>query len=102
MRTPGSVKGLEELGRVRLSKFFYLRDFLCSEIAAIHGIRNIPGDQDLTVAAGTKLCEELLELLVDKFGRIAIRSAHRSTALNDFVNRNKLNCASKNQAQLRV
>ena len=30
MRKPGSVKGLEELGRVRLSKNFFLRDFLYS------------------------------------------------------------------------
>ena len=28
MRKPGSMKGLEELGRVRLSPSFFLRDFL--------------------------------------------------------------------------
>ncbi len=94
MRKPASVKGLEELGRVRLSKSFYLRDFLYSEIAAIHGIPNIPDDPDLAIAAGTKLCEELLEPLVERFGLIAIRSAYRSAALNDFGNRHKLNCAS--------
>jgi hypothetical protein len=94
MRKPGSVRGLEDLGRVRLSKSFYLRDFLYSEIAAIHCIPNVPDDPDLAVAAGTKLCEELLEPLADRFGRIAIRSAYRSAALNDFGNRNRLNCSS--------
>jgi hypothetical protein len=31
------VQTLTELGRVRLSKFFFMRDFLFSDIAAIHG-----------------------------------------------------------------
>jgi hypothetical protein len=30
---PGSVRSLEELGRVRLSASFFMRDFLHSEIA---------------------------------------------------------------------
>jgi hypothetical protein len=94
MRKPGSVRGLEELGRVRLSQSFYLREFLHSEIAEIHGISNIPDDPDLAVAAGTRLCEELLEPLNESFGRIVIRSAYRSAAVNGFGNANKLNCAS--------
>ncbi len=32
------MKGLEELGRVRLSETFFLRDFLHSEIAAFYGL----------------------------------------------------------------
>lgn len=94
MKKPGSVRGLEALGRVRLSKSFYLRDFLHSEIATIHGIANIPDDPDLAIAAGTQLCETLLEPLADRFGRVSIRSGYRSAALNDFGNRHKLNCAS--------
>ena len=94
MRTPGSVKGLEDLGRTRLSKSFYLRDFLYSEIAAIHGIPNIPDDPDLAIAAGTQLCTELLEPLRNAFGALNIRSGFRSAVLNDFGNRNKLNCAA--------
>lgn len=94
MRKPGSVRGLEELGRVQLSRSFYLREFLHSEIAEIHGISNIPDNPDLAIAAGTKLCEELLEPLNDRFGRIVIRSAYRSAAVNGFGNANKLNCAS--------
>jgi hypothetical protein len=94
MRKPGSVKGLENLGRTRLSQSFYLRDFLYSEIGAVHGISNIPDDPDLAIAAGTELCRQLLEPLNEKFGGINIRSGYRSAALNDFGNRNKLNCAS--------
>ncbi len=50
MRKPGTMMGLEELGRVRLSKSFYMRDFLYSEIANFYGIPNIPDDPDLAVA----------------------------------------------------
>jgi hypothetical protein len=94
MKKPNNVTALEDLGRVRLSKSFYLRDFLYSEIANMHGIPNIPDDPDLAIAAGKHLCEELLEPLQDSFGRIAIRSGYRSLAVNDFGNKNKLNCAS--------
>lgn len=94
MRKPQSVKGLEELGRVRLSENFFMRDFLHSEIAAIHGISNIPDDPDLAIAAGARLCTDLLEPLRDRFGRISIRSAFRSVEVNAFGNANKLNCGS--------
>ena len=84
MRKPGTVKALEELGRVRLSKTFFMRDFLYSEIGNFHGIPNIPEHPDVAVAAGTKLCVELLEPLQDTFGRIAVRSAYRSHDVNGF------------------
>ena len=42
---PGSVRSLEELGRVRLSASFCMRDFLHSEIADFHGIPDIPDAQ---------------------------------------------------------
>ena len=61
MRRPLSVRSLEQLGRVRLSSSFFMRDFLHSEIADLHGIPNIPDDPDLAIAAGRRLCEELLE-----------------------------------------
>ena len=80
MRKPASVDALNNLGRVRLSRSFFMRDFLFSEIAAIHGIANIPDDPDLAIAAGTQLCEHLLEPLQDAFGRIAIRGAYRSVS----------------------
>ena len=94
MRKPQSMKGLEELGRVRLSKHFFLRDFLFSEIAAVHGIPNIPEDPDLAIESGKHLCEELLEPLQATFGRLHIRSGYRSRQVNEFGNRNDLNCAT--------
>ena len=93
----GSMKGLEALGRVRLSESFYMRDFLYSEIANFYGIPNIPDDPDLAIAAGRKLCEELLEPLVGAFGGISIRSAYRSCDVNRFGNENGLNCASNDK-----
>jgi hypothetical protein len=93
MKKPASIKSLEEFGRARLSKSFFMRDFLYSEIAAMHAIPNIPHNPNLAVEAGTRLCEELLEPLQASFGRIAIRSAYRSPEVNDFGNRNNLSCA---------
>ncbi|WP_026186609.1 hypothetical protein [Ensifer sp. BR816] len=94
MRKPGSMKALEDLGRVRLSKNFFLRDFLHSEIADFYRIPNVPDDPELAIAAGRKLCEELLEPLQATFGRLHIRSAYRNRVVNDFGNRNKLNCST--------
>jgi hypothetical protein len=94
MKKPASIDALEELGRVRLSKSFYMRDFLYSEISNFYGKPNIPNDPDLAIAAGKRLCEELLEPLQDTFGRIAIRSSYRSQEVNEFGNLEKLGCAS--------
>ena len=78
------MKSLEKLGRVRLSAHFFMRDMLYSEIASFHGIPNIPDDPRLAIAAGTRLCEELLEPLHATFGHVSIRSAFRSVAVNDY------------------
>lgn len=86
------MKALEELGRTRLSASFFMRDFLYSEIASFHGIANIPDDPELAIRAGTALCENLLEPIRARFGRISIRSAYRSEAVNGFGNANGLNC----------
>lgn len=94
MRKPASMRGLEELGRVRLSQNFFLRDFLHSEISAFYGIANIPENPDLAIAAGRHLCADLLEPLQATFGRLHIRSAYRSSAVNGYGNQNKLNCGS--------
>jgi hypothetical protein len=87
------MRGLEDLGRVRLSRHFFLRDFLQSEIANFHGLQNIPDDPDLAIETGRALCETLLDPLEETFGRIAVRSGYRSAALNRFGNENGLNCA---------
>ena len=94
MRKPASVDTLNEFGRVRLSTSFFMRDFLFSDIAAIHGLSNVPDDPDLAIAAGSKLCQDLLEPLQDTFGRIAIRSAYRSVDVNGLGNSKGYNCAS--------
>ena len=97
MQKPKSMKALEELGRVRLSTHFFMRDMLYSEIANFHGIPNIPDDPDTAIVAGTRLCEELLEPLHATFGHVSIRSAFRSAVVNDYgvKNRHKgYNCAA--------
>jgi hypothetical protein len=94
MRQPKTVRALEAFGRVRLSENFFMRDFLYSEIAVINGFQNIPHDPDLAIAAGTRLCEELLEPLQETFGRLSVRSSYRSPEVNHFGNINKLNCGS--------
>ncbi|MAC82218.1 MAG: hypothetical protein CML66_29680 [Rhodobacteraceae bacterium] len=84
---------LETLGRVRLSRHFYMRDFLGSEIGNFHQVQNIPDDPDLAIACGRELCETLLDPLEETFGRIAVRSGYRSARLNAFGNAHGLNCA---------
>jgi len=93
MRRPRSMRSLETLGRVRLSRHFYMRDFLYSEIGNFHRVPNIPEDPDLAIENGRRLCEELLDPLQETFGRIAVRSGYRSPDLNRYGNENKLNCA---------
>lgn len=92
MHPPKTVRALEELGRVRLSPNFFMRDFLYSEIAAVNGMANIPQDPDLAIRVGKMLCQELLEPLQARWGKISIRSAYRSPEVNQFGNINKLNC----------
>jgi len=94
MRKPQSVKSLESFGRVRLSKSFYMRDFLYSEISNYYGIQNIPENPDIAINACSSLCKELLEPLNKTFGRISIFSGYRSLSVNETGNENKLNCAS--------
>ncbi|WP_417523685.1 hypothetical protein [Marinovum sp.] len=84
---------LETLGRVRLSRYFYMREFLYSEIGNIHRIPNIPENPDLAVDRGRALCTQLLDPLEETFGRVAVRSGYRSPELNQFGNDNRLNCA---------
>jgi hypothetical protein len=94
MSTISAYRKLEDLGRVRLSRSFFMRDFLYSEIAAWHGLRNVPEHPERAVAVGRQLCEQLLEPLQARFGRIHVRSGYRSPEVNRFGSENKLNCAS--------
>ena len=99
MKTPKTVKALEELGRVQLSKSFFMRDFMHSEISQIERIPNIPDNPDLAIEAGKSLCENVLEPIQDALGRVCIRSAYRSCAVNakGAENKNQYSC-SRNEA----
>ena len=87
-------KALEDFGRERLSKHYFMRDFLYSEVAEAHGIPNVPDDAELAVRAGKALCRNLLEPLRHIFGHITIRSAFRSANVNGFCNCHNMSCSS--------
>ena len=93
MRAITSFAMLEKLGRVRLSRHFFLRDFLYSEIGSFHGLPNLPDDPDLMIAAGTRLATDLLDPLVETFGPIAVRGSYRGPQVNAFGNVKGFNCA---------
>jgi hypothetical protein len=101
VRTPRSVRTLEDFTRIRLSRSFFMRDFLYSEIAVIEGMRNIPDDPALAIAAGRGLCETLLEPLQATFGRLTIRSAYRSPDVNRFGNLRFKSCANNESNRAR-
>lgn len=89
------LAALEDLGRVRLSKHYFMRDFLYSEVAVAHGIANVPDDAELAIRAGRGLCENLLEPLRSVFGHVTIRSAFRSANVNGFAAKHgRMGCAS--------
>ena len=77
-----TMRDLEDFGRIRLSDHFFMRDMLYSEIASVHGMRNVPDDPELAVEVGKSLCSTLLEPLHATFGHVSIRSAFRSEAVN--------------------
>ena len=94
MKSPLSMRGLENLGRVRLSPSFFMRDFLYSEIAQIERLPNIPDYPDLAIESGRNLCEKVLEPISERFGRISVRSGYRSPLVNGVGCEKKYNCAS--------
>lgn len=96
-----SVERLTDFGRTRLSKSFYMREFLYSEISQIEQIPNLPDDPDLAIKAGMRLCEEVLEPIQDALGRISVRSAYRAPAVNakGAENKNQYSCAIDNDAE---
>ena len=88
------LNALDDFGRERLSKHYFMRDFLYSEIASVHGIPNVPDDAELAVETGRGLCENLLEPLHSIFGHVTIRSAFRSVSVNGFGNCHFSSCSS--------
>ncbi len=93
-----SFRTLTNLGRQQLSPSFFMRDFLYSEISQIEGIANIPENPEIAIETGKMLCNEVLEPIQQKLGRISIRSAYRSPTINGIgaANNNQYNC-SKNE-----
>ena len=85
---------LDTFGRQRLSKHYFMRDFLYSEVAAVHGIANVPDNPRLAIKSGSALCRNLLEPLRQVFGHVTIRSALRSVSVNGFCNCHGMNCSS--------
>jgi hypothetical protein len=88
------ITKLDDLARTRLSKTFFMRDFLYSETAATLGLINIPSDLELAIKAGERLCQNVLEPIQDVWGRIHVRSAFRSEEVNQAGNVLGANCAS--------
>ena len=86
MKTPKTVASLDTFGRTRLSTNFSMREFLYSEVSNLHGEPNIPDDPALAAMVGKRLCEDLLEPLHRTFGKVSIRTAFRSCAVNGFCN----------------
>lgn len=91
---------LEDFGRIRLSDHFFMRDMLYSEVASIHGLRNVPDNPALAVEVGKQLCTTLLEPLHATFGHVSIRSAFRSVEVNS-CGENYVNVASTGRNQAR-
>ena len=98
MRSPKTVRAAEEFGRARLSRSFFMRDFLYREISNVHGIPNLPGDPGLAIAAGSRFCQDLLQAT---FGRLTVRSAYRTRAMNALGNARHYNCASNARSYAR-
>ncbi|MEM9708425.1 MAG: hypothetical protein AAF871_06485 [Pseudomonadota bacterium] len=94
MKPPRSYAQLEAFGRIRLSRYFYVRNFLYSEIANVYGLSNLPDDPDLFLSAGQSLARNLLDPLVETFGPIEIRSAHRAPQVNALGNARGHSCST--------
>lgn len=99
MRKPASMWSLETFGRQRLSRYYFMRDFMFSEINGFHGIPNVPENPDLVLENGRAFCAALMDPLEETFGRIAVRSGYRSPDLNRYGNENRLNCARNTHPQ---
>lgn len=82
VRQPKSIKALKEayegLSRIRLSKNFILRDFLFSTASSSLRVTNYPEHPELVIAAGKALCDQLLEPILQRFGRFAITFGYQS------------------------
>ena len=92
-RRKPTVEALDGFGRVRLSKHFFMRDFLYSEVADVHGIANVPDNAELAIKSRRAICRNLLEPLRYVFGHVTVRSAFRSVNVNGYCNCKGLSCS---------
>lgn len=58
--------------RTRLSKNFLLRDFLYSSDSDFRGLSNMVDDREAVIKAGMALCSEILEPIIERWGKIFI------------------------------
>ncbi|NNK77819.1 MAG: hypothetical protein HKP40_03815 [Litoreibacter sp.] len=84
MQLSRSILAHEELDQVQLSKSFHMRDFLASDIAEFYGLPNIPENPDIAIRAAARLCQDLLEPLQERYGKLSIRAAYRSRLVHGF------------------
>ncbi|VVE22898.1 hypothetical protein [Pandoraea anhela] len=82
-----NVADLTEFGRIQLSEHFFMREMLYSEVGNFYAVPNIPDDPALVAEVATQLAVNVLEPLRSAFGHINIRSAYRSSRLNDFCSK---------------
>ncbi|WP_027450835.1 D-Ala-D-Ala carboxypeptidase family metallohydrolase [Xylanibacter brevis] len=69
--------------QTQLTEHFTLQEMMASGTAIRLGLKNEPGEKE--VEALRHLCEEVLEPLRQRFGRIIIASGYRCEALNKAV-----------------
>lgn len=91
------IESLNDFARVRLSKHFFMRDFLFSETASVLGLNNVPNNKELAIEAGKGLCQNVLEPIQDAWGRIHIRSAFRSEEVNQAGNEIGASCSTNDR-----
>jgi hypothetical protein len=68
----------DKFTRTRLSKNFLLREFLYSSDSDFRGICNMPRDRELVIRSGKALCENILEPIIARFGKIFITFGYQS------------------------
>ena len=62
-----------------------MRDLLYSEITNWYGVQNYPEHPEIAIRVGKRLCEELLEPLQEKFGRIALQASTNLAMKKDTI-----------------
>lgn len=71
MGRPTTVSALEDFGRERLSKTFFMRDFLFSDISQIHGISNVDAPIEQVMYIDKRLKEHNLLQAIARVNRVA-------------------------------